>query len=125
MKLYHKLNILSENNVCSNRLCCNAELDEDDFNYMDDCVLSADDISNEEASSLYYICGYVCKKCDLGSKVIPENCPNSEFTELVSRGSLTYPNDNMFQIARFLCMHYSNYYQRTLKNTNVPILCIN
>lgn len=74
--------------------CCATCLSDDEVAFLDYCPEAADNLSPEENASIYYVCGYIAKKVGLASS--RSTSPESNFTELVSRGLLTYPPKWLF-----------------------------
>ena len=67
-------------------------LSDDEVAFLDYCPEAADNLSPEENASIYYVCGYIAKK----NRTSRATSPESNFTELVSRGLLTYPPKWLF-----------------------------
>ena len=69
---------------------------------------TTDKTTETEQSSLYYISGYVAKKLNIGLEA-PSTDINpsvSKFTENVSRGLLSHPTDELYQLAVSLYVYY-------------------
>ena len=58
---------------------------------IDTCFEEASNLTINEKSTLYYISGYVARKENLSTCHTSPNLPESEFTDLVSRGKLVHP----------------------------------
>ncbi|XP_047140823.1 uncharacterized protein LOC124815934 [Hydra vulgaris] len=102
LKLFSKLDAMgvpiSQCSIIQSE-CCQLDLNEDDISYLDTSVSSIDAISEEENAALYYISGYVQHKFLPSISVSGTNA--SEFTELVSRGRLCHPTEDLFQYVRY------------------------
>ena len=68
-----------------------------------------------ERSSLYYISGYVAKNLNIGLTAPSVHLdPNtSEFTENVSRGYLSHPSDELYNLAVSLYLYYRDVHDKT------------
>ena len=79
---------------------------------IENCFSLASDIEEDERSTLYYTVGYVAFKENLGidlSKYDPYLSPlptEGEFLLLVSRGKLSHPPSDLFD----LCLYYYSFY---------------
>jgi len=72
------------------------EILEEDTTYMDNCLTAVESISELETSALFYIAGYVQKKTG-EALATALSTSDSEFTEMLSRGKLSYPSEELFQ----------------------------
>lgn len=95
LKLYHDLGLEKDDIVHTTSGCCSGSLfdNQDELDLVDESFENASGLNEDERASLYYICGYIAFKEGLGV-VYDEPLPQSEFTELVSRGSLSHPLQN-------------------------------
>ena len=79
---------------------------------LDRCFELIESLTETEKSSLYYIAGYVAKKEDScavnGTDGESNPHPPSEFTSLVSRGKLSHPTAELFNLAYVLYCYYKN-----------------
>ena len=85
--------------------CCSTELYDNEI-YLLDVIPSLEDLEEIERSTLYYICGYVSMKINIGldAPVVDSNI--SEFTTNVSRGALKHPPEELFDLGlRLYCFH--------------------
>ena len=98
------------------RECCSSELTEEEFGLLDTCFSDIHHLSVYEKSSLYYISGFVAKKEKIGTEISHstiEDCPHSEFTELVSRGSLCHPPNSLYDLGLVLFTYYKSLPNKT------------
>ena len=83
--------------------CCKMDILDSDLDLLDICIASTDgSASEEEISALYFISGYVEKK--FGTSLFVKEVTlgrESEFTDLVSRGKLCHPSDELFHFSRY------------------------
>lgn len=85
--------------------CCSTELCDNEIDLLD-VIPSLEDLEEIERSTLYYICGYVSMKINIGldAPVVDSNI--SEFTTNVSRGALKHPPEELFDLGlRLYCYH--------------------
>ena len=79
---------------------------------LDQCFELTGELSETEKSSLYYIAGYVAKKENLCATNEEEDeskkKPHSEFTTLVSRGKLSHPSTELFDLTCVVFCYYKN-----------------
>ena len=92
--------------------CCKKPLTENEVDLLDESFEVINKLSDVEKSSLFYIAGYVAQKHDLKSnEVVEEDISKSSFSEytaLVSRGKLTFPTDELFDLTCVLYCYYKN-----------------
>ena len=84
--------------------CClyNLESNDDHLELVDSCFSEASNINEEERSTLYYISGYVAYKEGLGiSGPEREFDVVSEFLKNVSRGKLSYPPQDLYDLSLY------------------------
>ena len=109
LKLYLKLKKDKNSNHVQLNNCCSEELTADELEEVDNCFSGASNLNDDEKSSLYYISGYVAFKEGIPTS---EECelslPNSEFTKLVSRGKLTHPPEELFDLSMYLYAYHKN-----------------
>ena len=108
LKLFDKLQIESQS-AHVNDDCCTASLNEDEMEMLDECFELANMLSEVEKSNLYYISGYVAAKEHLSISIdnaTEEQHPYSEFTSLLSRGKLSYPPSELFDLSCVLFAYY-------------------
>ena len=113
IKLFSKLDIHVEGENIDSDCCKNVLKDsEEDLNLVEQCFDAASNLNSTKKASLYYIYGYVARKagivCD---DKPPESLPESEFTEKLSRGGLSIPPIDLYDI--------SLYYNAFLKSKSV------
>ena len=84
--------------------CCGTCLSDEEVGFLDSYPETADKLSPEENASIYFVCGYIAKKVGLVSS--RSTSPESHFTNLVSRGLLTYPPKWFFVFGQ-LCYSFS------------------
>ena len=103
----------------SERECCSLDITEDDLFRLDESVASFDDASEDENAALFYVAGYIQHK--FRPIHHPSPCvSHSEFTELVSRGRLSFPSESLFQFVRIA---YSAFNQ--FPNAQPRYQCVN
>ena len=88
--------------------CCKQDLSEKELENLDGCLEVSPDISDKEKATLYYISGYVCHKEKIQTESAPPiDIPESEFTELVSRGKLCHPPADLYNLSLYLYGYYN------------------
>ena len=102
---------MEKQNVYEKEECCEKRFDDQEFEQMDLCFDSASDLDDHQRAALYYIAGYVAHKekglnKDLADKI---NSNESEFLDLVSRGKLTHPSEDFFDLCLYLYSFYKKY----------------
>ena len=109
LKLFSKLEIEQNNEQLNNSSCqCDINDFEDEMSDLVEAAFTvASNLSSNERSILYFISGYVARKENLKSDPNVIKLPESEFTELVSRGKLRYP-PLFFMIYRNIYFHFLN-----------------
>ena len=82
------------------RSCCSDPITAAELDLIDQAMENPDDIPGNEATALYYICGYITlkEKLDAGAP----HSEFSDFTTLVSRGRLQYPSEHIFYLGKLL-----------------------
>ena len=116
---------MEKQNVHEKEECCEKRLDDQELEQMDLCFDSASDLDDHERAALYYIAGYVAHKekglnKDLADKI---NSNESEFLDLVSRGKLTHPSEDFFDLCLYLYSFYKN--TDTINCCTRLLLCFN
>jgi hypothetical protein len=101
LKLYDKLEIQQSNKVDITS-CCSSDLEsnDDDLELVESSFSNASSLNDEERSTLYYISGYVAFKEGLGIIEAPKII-DSEFLENVSRGKLSHPPPDLFDLSMY------------------------
>ena len=93
---------------------------------LDRCFELIQLLTETEKSSLYYIAGYVAKKEDLcaanGTDGESNLHSHSEFTPLVSRGKLSHPTAELFNLACVLYCYYKNVNKECTEHLMVAFL---
>jgi hypothetical protein len=113
LKLYNKLEIqqADDNQVLP---CCSQDLasNDADIELVETCFTDSCSLNDEERSALYFISGYVAFKEGLGIRVSEKLTVDSEFLEQVSRGKLSHPPQELFDLSLY---YYSFFKARTTK----------
>ena len=122
LKLFKKLSI-EPTNVHDNEQCCQTSLDETELDCLDNCFEMSSKLTESEKSTLYYICGYITHKEGFVQLEIvtpevcaPDNIKPSEFTRLVSRGQLSHPSEDMYDLSQYLFAYYKSVPVKTCAN---------
>ena len=113
IKLFDKLN-MEYSNDHSKDACCDAPLTEKEVDLLDN--IPVEQLSDTEQSTLYYICGYICAKHDMGLAAPEKHVEASEFTDNVSRGLLKHPPAEFFELAMSLFVFYKNVENKSCSN---------
>lgn len=102
IKLYKDLNLESGDIFETATECCknNVFVKDEDLDCLDDAFENASSLNEQEKATLYYICGYIAFKEKIGV-VYDETLPQSEFTEIVSRGSLSHPPLELYDLSQY------------------------
>ena len=69
---------------------------------IDACFDEVSNLTINEKSTLYCISGYVARKEKLSTSHTSPNLPESEFTDLVSRGKLVHPPAELYDLSQYL-----------------------
>ena len=118
IKLFNKLDIAREENRRGNCCAMDKSTSVDDLFILDECFEDTSNLTCIEKSSLYYICGYITKKQLMQSSVESADAiPESEFTQLVSRGKLSHPPGDLYDLSQYFFAISKK------KNRNVVIVC--
>ena len=91
--------------------CCTGNLSDAEVDLLNSCFdNSSVTITETERSSLYYICGYVAHKENgmIMDPIVAENNSASEFTKMVSRGRLSFPTEELFDLSLYLYGYYKS-----------------
>ena len=110
LKLFHKLQCESSSKH-EGENCCLEELSEEDWDNVATCFQRTSSLSDNEKSTLYYISGYVAKKDNIiveDDLFSDSETPESEFLYLVSRGKLTQPREDLFDLSMYLYCYYKS-----------------
>ena len=112
LKLFHKLDIATTN-IDQVDDCYKEDLlnNEDDIELIENCFEESSNLNDSERSTLYYICGYIThkEKLPVTDTLIPSNSlPACEFTTLVSRGKLSHPQSDLFDLSLYLYTFFKN-----------------
>ena len=104
LKLFSKLDIEQKNEQLNNSSCqCDINDFEDEMSDLVEAAFTvASYLSSNERSILYFISEYVARKEDLKSGPNVIKLPESEFTELVSRGKLMHPPSLLYYLSQYL-----------------------
>ena len=102
IKLFSKLEIEQKHDKL-NKLSCDCQ--SSDFkdgmaDLVDKSFTEASNLSIDERSTLYYVSGYVARKENFISVENSIKLPESEFTDLVSRGKITHPPAALYDFAQ-------------------------
>ena len=104
LTLFSKLEI-EQTGEEKSRLSCNCDSDDLD-DQMNDLVeesfTKSSKLSKNEKSTLYFVSGYVARKENLTTDTNFMKLPESEFTELVSRGKLMHPPAALYGLSQYL-----------------------
>ena len=114
LKLFDKLD-LAYSNEHTLATCCSSELDDKEIDLLD-VVPSLADLEEVETSTLYYICGYISMKTNIGLDAPEVASTISEFTAKVSRGALKHPPEELFDLGLRLYTYYKSVELKTCSN---------
>ena len=95
---------------------------------LDQCFELASKLSETEKSNLYYISGYVAAKehlCIVIDDITEKQHPYSEFTTLLSRGKLSCPPSELFDLSCVLFAYYKEADKSCVKHLMVAFQQIN
>jgi len=104
LRLFSKLSVNEDSSFCSRVApdCCHMDIDENDVELVDSAIVAqVGDVSETEQAALFYIAGYVQHKiygCGSDSSF---STSASEFTEMLDRGKLKFPSEELFQFVQF------------------------
>ena len=117
LKLFAKLEI-EQQEFHQKKECCSAEFTEDELICMDNCFEDASNLTANEKATLYYISGYVTFKEGMSPGLLENDNHKdvSEFTKLVSRGKLSAPNENVFEISLFFYTYFKSLKEKICSN---------
>ena len=86
---------------------CQCQIDESEIDdLIDSCFNDSSELSSNEKSTLYYISGYVSAKENLSTEGLSQELPESEFTELVSRGKLMHPPGDLYDLSQYFLAYF-------------------
>ena len=108
LKLFDKLEVESKNDHVNDEYCT-SRLNEHEIEMLDACFDNSSKLCEAEKSNVYYVSGYVAAKERLSIKtdeVEEKDRKYSEFTSLVSRGKLSYPPSELFDLSCVLYAYY-------------------
>lgn len=93
--------------------CCTEDLNEDEKDMIDQCYNGASKLDEDERAKLFYISGYVTFKELRGMtknsmEEQPYNTKDSEFTQLVSRGKLSFPSRDIFSLSLYYFAYFKS-----------------
>ena len=71
------------------------------YELVESCFEESSNLSDKERATLYYISGYVANEKKIGVSYERQG-PVSEFTNLVSRGGLSHPPQELFDLSQYL-----------------------
>ena len=120
LKLFDKLEIDSKSHIKDD--CCSADLNEEEISMLDECFELVDMLTEKEKSSIYYVAGYVAKKDNLAVSNDDGHSnghPFSEFTSLLSRGKLSHPPVELFDLTCTLFSYYKHVEKTCIKHDNI------
>ena len=93
-----------------------------------DCIcFNLETISQEEQSTIFFICGFITKKENLSEGNLSEfrtSSECSEFTDLVSRGKLCYPTEDLFNFATECYVYFTKVNSKNCRKRLVKIFKI-
>ena len=98
---------------------CTSSLNDDEVEMLDECFELAGKLSEVEESNLHYISGCVAAEEHLSitiDNVTEEQHPYSEFTILLSRGKLSYPPSELFDLSCVLFAYYKQVNKSCVKH---------
>ena len=104
LKLYNKLDIEQPDNISLATYCTyDISRSDEDMELVEKSFAESSNLDEEERSSLYYISGYVAFKEGLGVHTDKSeiNSSDSEFLRQVSRGKLSHPQQNIYDISLY------------------------
>ena len=88
--------------------CCVPSVEDDDLT--ESCFDIASSLNDDERSTLYYISGYVSFKEGMGilSQQFHEVPTEGEFLELVSRGKLSHPPEDLYDLSLYYYAYFKS-----------------
>ena len=89
----------------SENVCCETGLidSEEDLDLIERCFEESSNLSLVDRSSLFYMSGYVARKEGIQcSNVNTSGLPESEFTDELSRGKLSFPPNDLYDLSLYL-----------------------
>ena len=85
--------------------CCISNLGDkdEDIDFVESCFEDSSNLSDSELSTLYFISNYVAYKENIGVGYEVQDHASDLFTNLVSRGRLSHPPQELFDLSQYLC----------------------
>ena len=105
LKLFERLN-LPYSKEHARAICCSSDLDDKEIDLLD--AIPSAELTEVETSTLYFICGYISMKTNIGLEAPEVHSSVSEFTTKVSRGGLKHPPEELYDLGLRLYMYYKN-----------------
>ena len=103
IKLYHKLEMSEKMHTNVDDECCeNLTENNEALDIIDSCFLISLQLTNLEKSSLYFISGYVAFMEGYAVDIPEIQGDDSEFLENVSRGKLSHPPSELYDLSQYL-----------------------
>ena len=88
--------------------CCKSNLSKYELECLNGSFENSSNLSEVERASVYYISGYVAPKEKCMSldtlDIVSKN--DSEFTQMVSRGKLNFPREDLFDLSLYFYGYY-------------------
>ena len=119
LDLLSSLEKVAENYDTCTADCCSTELINTELECIDDCFDSINEISEIKKSALYNVCGYVCKKEEIdqaSDMVLAPNDSAAEFVSELSRGGLTHPPAELYNLSLCLFKYFSDTPNKKCRN---------
>ena len=102
LQLYNRLNISDDEHSSHSLMsCCDSEFDETESLMMDMIIEEISNISENEKSVLFFICGYIAFKENISNDRSSNHGFECEFTHLVNRGKLSFSLEDLFQFSMY------------------------
>ena len=116
LKLFSKLEMDSNSHVKED--CCSADLNEEEISMLDECFELVATLTENEKSAIYYIAGYVAKKEDLAvsNDGYFNGHPSFDFASPLSRGKLSHPPIDLFDLSCALFTYYKHVEKTCIKH---------
>ena len=127
-QVFNSLNLQRLINGHVSAECCTGNLSDAEVDLLNSCFdNSSVTITETERSSLYYICGYVAHKENgmIMDPIVAENNSASEFTKMVSRGRLSFPTEELFDLYLYMYVYYKSVEDKkcTTRLINAVLFC--
>lgn len=98
------------------RSCCSQPLTEDELDALNESFDTTNKLNEIDRSTVYYVAGYISHKENLNESMddncIPADCPDSEFTTQLSRGKLSHPPCNLYDLGLYLLVYYKSVHDK-------------